>query len=119
MVADWPAALAAYRQSLTLARRMHDTDLLTDVVHGVAAAVGVQGDAETSARLFGAAARLREEGSLVLPASYRALVETTIARIQAAMASPETFERYYQEGQALSVPQLLELARQCTQARHD
>ena len=46
MVGDWPAALAAYRQSLTVARRMHDTDLLTDVVHGIAAAVGLQGDVE-------------------------------------------------------------------------
>src|SRR5438874_2213327 len=32
MLADWPAALAACRQSLTLARRMRDTDLLTYIL---------------------------------------------------------------------------------------
>ena len=61
LVGDWPGALAAYRQSLILARRLHDIDLLTYVVHGIAGAVGLQGDAERSARLFGAAARMREE----------------------------------------------------------
>jgi predicted ATPase len=112
MLGDWPAALAAYRQSLILARRMHDTDLLTYVVHGIAGVIGLQGDTERSARLFGAAARMREEVAVALPPSYRALVETTIARIKAGMASPETFERYYQEGQALSMTQTLGLARQ-------
>jgi hypothetical protein len=90
---------------------MHDTDLLTYVVHGIAGVVGLQGDGERSARLFGAAARLREEVAVALPPSYRALVETTIARIKAGMASPETFEQYYQEGQALSMAQTLALAR--------
>jgi hypothetical protein len=61
LVGDWPGALAAYRQSLILARRLHDIDLLTYVVHGIAGVVGLQGDAERSARLFGAAARMREE----------------------------------------------------------
>jgi tetratricopeptide (TPR) repeat protein len=112
MVGDWPAALAAYRQSLILARRMQDTDLLTYVVHGIAGVLGLQGDAERSARLFGAAARLREEVAVALPPTYRALVETTMARVKAGMASPETFEQYYQEGQALSTTQTLELARQ-------
>ena len=80
---------------------------------GIAGVVGLQGDAERSARLFGAAARMREEVAVALPPSYRSLVETTIARIQAGMAAPEMFEQYYQEGQALSMTQTLDLARQC------
>jgi hypothetical protein len=62
-----------------------------------------------SARLFGAAARPREGVAVALPPSDRALVVTTIARIQAGMASPETFEQYYQEGQALSMPATMPL----------
>ena len=70
----------------------------------------LDGKARTAARLWGAAARLREEVGYLLPAKDGARRDRRIAEARAALADDDAFERAWQEGLATPLTEAVELA---------
>jgi predicted ATPase/DNA-binding XRE family transcriptional regulator len=85
------------RQALELAWSIGDLRRVAFCLEGLAAAIG-PAQPLLAARLFGAAARLREEISAPLPLAERASYERWVAQAQSATTHP-AFEIAYQEGE--------------------
>ena len=74
------------------------------------AAWTVDGKATLAARLWGVAARLRDEVGYALPPRDRARCDRRIAAARAALADDEAFERAWHEGLATPLTEAVELA---------
>jgi hypothetical protein len=82
-----------------------------DLLEGMAQAAGAQGQPERGARLFGAAAGLRQARVLCFRSDYRrqAEYEPTIADLRTALGE-EAFAAAWAEGRALPLEQAIALA---------
>ena len=97
---DLDAALGCYRESLALAGERGDPLWAADALDGVAGVAAARGQAERAARLFGAAAALREQlGAAVVPWEHPAR-ERDLAAARAAL-EPAAFEAAWAAGAAL------------------
>jgi DNA-binding CsgD family transcriptional regulator len=97
---DLDAALSRYRESLELAQKSGVQLRAVNALDGVAGVAASQGGAERAARLFGAAAALREQlGAAVLPWELPAR-ERDLAVAQAALG-PAAFADAWAAGAAL------------------
>ncbi len=97
---DLDAALGRYRESLALAGERGDPRLAAAALDGVAGVAAARGQAERAARLYGAAAALREHlGATVVPWEHPAR-ERDLAAARAAL-EPAAFEAAWAAGAAL------------------
>ncbi len=97
-VPDLPAALAMFRRVLALAEPVGDRANISYGLDGVAAAIGVQGEWECSARLFGTADHIRRDIHFPLPPSYLSLRETAVEAVRGT-APPDAFAAAYAIGE--------------------
>jgi non-specific serine/threonine protein kinase len=97
---DLDAALGCYRESVALAGERGDPRLTAAALDGVAGVAAVRGQAERAARLFGAAAALREHlGATVVPWEHPAR-ERDLAAVRAVL-EPATCEAAWAAGATL------------------
>jgi tetratricopeptide (TPR) repeat protein len=96
-------ATAWYRQSLThQSEHIPMAPWIMPALEGLAGALGMQGRVEHAARLFGAAAALRESSGMPLPPVERAPYEHDVAAVRAQL-DEATFAAAWTTGQAMSL----------------
>jgi len=115
---DYQRAAATYAESVTLLRVSDDTVLVIPILEKIAALAGLNGHPSArqragilthAARIFGAAARLREEvDAPLLPVTRRAN-ERDLARVRTALGEG-AFAAAWGEGQLLSREQVISAA---------
>jgi non-specific serine/threonine protein kinase len=97
--------------ALAIRAAMDDRRGIAWSLEGLAhATFALGGEATTAARLWGAAARLREEVGCPLPPHDQARCDRHVAAGREALADDDAFERAWQEGLALPLTEAVELA---------
>ncbi len=107
---DAERAEEALRESLTMFRRLGDRGGMTTCLEGLAEVAAAEGKHERAARLFGAAAALRETTGSPGTASDPAEYEHAVASARAAL-SDAAFAEAWAEGRAMSPEAALEHAQ--------
>jgi non-specific serine/threonine protein kinase len=97
---DHAQALAYYREGLGLVDEHGDRRFLAENLAGIAGAVAARGQPERAARLYGAAARLREQLGASTEGWRPAAYEREVAQVRAAL-SPAVFADAWGAGTAL------------------
>jgi predicted ATPase/class 3 adenylate cyclase/DNA-binding CsgD family transcriptional regulator len=101
---------AWYRQSLThQSEHFPMAPWIMPALEGLAGALGMQGRVEHAARLFGAAAALRESSGMPLPPVERAPYERDVAAVRAQL-DEATFAAAWAAGRALQLEQVIACA---------
>ncbi|GHO77935.1 hypothetical protein KSD_57060 [Ktedonobacter sp. SOSP1-85] len=95
-----------YEQGLRLGYQVHDRAIQAEALEGLAALAAAQDNPLQAARLFGAAAALREETGAILPPCNRSRYDQHLERAQACM-DEVSWEHVWQAGQSLLLTQLL------------
>ena len=85
LAGDCIQALAAQEEALTVALRLGATRVTANAVEGLAGALALKGDAETVARLLGAADALRRRSGGPMPAAERFDVDRAERRAREAL----------------------------------
>ncbi len=110
MCGDHAQSIASLRESLALALRMHDTQIGTYSLEGLAGASAMLGEGQRAARLFGAAEALRERsGSVIGLAILRELRERYLAALPARFDADD-LEAEWSVGLAMTFEQVAEYA---------
>ena len=105
--ADWPRAVARLGESLAIRREIGDRGGSAWCLERLAEIAVAQGQPEKGARLFGAAAALRESiGSAIDPVDQPEY-EKNLAALRAQL-SPEQFASAWAEGRALTMNKAIE-----------
>jgi non-specific serine/threonine protein kinase len=103
-------ALALFREGLSLRKEMGARRGISESLEGLAGmAVGAQGDHQRAARLFGAAAALRQAIGAPVPLVERAEVDRNIAATRAQF-DEVTFVAAWAEGRAMTMEQAISFA---------
>lgn len=97
---DHAQALAYYREGLGLVDEHGDRRFLAENLAGIAAAVAARGQPERAARLYGAAALLREQLGAATEGWRPTAYEREVAQVRAALP-PATFAAAWEAGTAL------------------
>lgn len=97
---DYERALNFYRESLELARDHGDRRFLAETLAGIAGSAAVQSRPVRAARLYGAAAALREQIGAPVEGWERPAYQRGVTLVRAALAS-EVFSAAWAEGAAL------------------
>lgn len=98
---DLDGAMARYAESVHLAQEHGDRLFLADALCGVASVVTAQGEPARAARLYAAAAAIREQLGASVEGWERPAYERGVAAVRAAL-SPETFAAAWAAGEDLS-----------------
>lgn len=106
---DATKASSLLGEALVIAREVNETDMIASVFEGVAGLTVDRGKAEAAAKLFSAADALRESRNSRLPTVIRASIDQDLESVRAQIA-PETFEKSWAEGRAMSIEDALRLA---------
>jgi non-specific serine/threonine protein kinase len=102
---DYEGALAAYRESMEVARDRGERPFLAEALAGIAGVVVTRGQPERAARLLAAAAALREQLGM-LGGTGRRMHERAEAAARAAL-SPEAFAAAWASGTALPLEEAI------------
>jgi len=103
---DRTAALALYQKSLDLAREVGDKVLIASGLEGLAGVVATQGEPVWAARLWGAAAVLRETIGAPMPPIEHASYERATAAVRKHLGE-KAFAAAWAEGRMLTPEQVL------------
>jgi ATP/maltotriose-dependent transcriptional regulator MalT len=110
---DYPTARTTYEEGLQRSMAIGDQMLVASYLEGLAAAVVAQGGEEGvvpislwAARLWGAAARVREAIGSPMPPVYRAAYEHALAQAQ-RLVNDQTFRTALDEGRSMTPDQAL------------
>lgn len=106
---DDAAARAHYQEGLALWQETGDKRHLAACLEGLAGVAGAEGRPELAARLFGAAAALRDDLAIPLPALDRTLHERDVAAVRAALGE-EPFATAWAEGRSMTLEQVTSAA---------
>jgi predicted ATPase/class 3 adenylate cyclase len=109
---DFRTALNTLREGLLLAAGTASKARVTHFLESIAIVVGVEEDAEKSARLLGASAAMRNAGDVttfVYLSPSRSLYDRTVAAITARLGS-EVYEELRYEGGQLTIEQAIAYA---------
>ena len=110
MRGDHAQSIALLRESLSLALRLHDTQIAAYSLEGLAGASAMLGEGRRAARLFGAAEALRERtGSVIGLATLRDLHERHLAALRARFDADD-LEAEWSGGRAMTFEQAAEYA---------
>ena len=108
MRGDHAQSIALLRESLSLALRLHDTQIAAYSLEGLAGASAMLGEGRRAARLFGAAEALRERtGSVIGLATLRDLHERHLAALRARFDADD-LEAEWSGGRAMTFEQAAE-----------
>ena len=99
---EYPAAKAFIRGSLVLCQEVDSHWDIADLLELMASTVGATSIPEDAARLFGAAAALRELLGAPLPPSEQGIYEARLATVQGRLKG-EDFTTAWKEGEAMDV----------------
>jgi predicted ATPase/class 3 adenylate cyclase len=105
---DAAGAAQRYRECLSIGREVESPTVAVMGLEGLAASLAIQGNLETAARLFAAAAAQRAAVGVALPDGERADHEARIAAARGRIA-PAVWEQSWSDGEALSIPEAIEL----------
>jgi predicted ATPase len=105
----YPAAKGFIRGSLVLCQEVDSHWDIADLLELMASTIGATGLAEDGAKLFGAAAALRDLLGTPLPPSEVAAYADRVSTVKARMKEEE-FETAWKEGRAMSVDQAVAFA---------
>ncbi len=114
---DYVAANALNRDSLTIRRALGERRTIATTLDGLADGAAALGSLLGAARIWGAAARLREDIGVALPPNERPRYEGRVAAARAVLGDNAAFDRAWQEGRALTLEQAVELALEKTVER--
>ena len=106
---QFPAAKGFIRGSLVLCQEVDSHWDIADLLELMASTVGATGIPEDAARLFGAAAALRELLGAPLPPSEQETYETRLATVKERLKE-EDFHTAWKEGEAMDVDQAVAYA---------
>jgi tetratricopeptide (TPR) repeat protein len=104
---DYAPAAALCRESVTLHRAVGETWEIGRYLWVLGAAMSGLGQPDRAARLFGAAARVRERLGAPLPPVFRPSHDAAVAALRAALGE-RAFASAWAEGQALSVDEAID-----------
>jgi non-specific serine/threonine protein kinase len=107
---DLASARALYIEGLTLVRGLGDKMGVAESLEGLAAVVAALGSPLRAARVWGAAARLRDEFGSPLPPRARDFYERQVAAARDVAGNDAAFDNSWEEGRALTVDAATELA---------
>ncbi|HEV2744792.1 MAG TPA: hypothetical protein VGV91_16665, partial [Rubrobacter sp.] len=108
MRGDHAQSVALLRESLSLALRLHDTQIAAYCLEGLAGASAMLGEGLRAARLFGAAEALRERtGSVIGLATLRELRERHLAVLRARV-DLDDLRVEWSRGRAMTFEQVVE-----------
>ncbi len=99
LAGDCELALTAQGEALTVALAFGAARVVANAVEGLAGALALHGDAESAARLLGAADALRRRSGGPMPAAERFDVDRAERRARAALGDP-AFETAFEAGAA-------------------
>jgi tetratricopeptide (TPR) repeat protein len=114
---DLASAQALYREALAIGRELGERLRIAFSLEGLAAVFDLLGRAPRAARIWGAAERLRTESGSPLPPKDRPVYDRRVAAARAALGDDAAFDRAWQEGGALTLEQVIELALEETVER--
>jgi non-specific serine/threonine protein kinase len=114
---DFASARVLYIEGLGIERALGDRMGIAESLEGLAAAAATLECSLRAARIWGAAARLREEFGSPLSPKDRPLYAERVAAARTALGDDRVFDNAWQEGRALSVEQAIELALEVTVER--
>jgi predicted ATPase/DNA-binding SARP family transcriptional activator len=103
---DDERATAFYVESLRICREKGEKRNLTYCFEGLAAVVATRKQPARAARLFGAAAKLRETMNFPLPPVLQSDYESTIADVRSAL-DDETFAAEWRAGRTIPLEQMI------------
>jgi predicted ATPase/class 3 adenylate cyclase len=106
---DWDMARACYGESLAIWRDLGNGRFVAELLEGFAQVVQAQRQPERAARLFGAAAALREAGRWPQPPAHRADYELAAAATRSVIGE-EGFAAAWSEGQAMTLEEAVAYA---------
>jgi hypothetical protein len=106
---DWDMAAACFAESLAIWREPGSWRQIVEALEGVAEVAEARRQPHRAARLFGAAAALRESGGWPLLPVYRADLEQSVAATRAAL-DEEAFAAAWAEGRAMQPEQAIDYA---------
>ncbi|MEO8751708.1 MAG: tetratricopeptide repeat protein [Casimicrobiaceae bacterium] len=114
---DYRVARALYQEGLAITRQLEDRGTIAPVLEGLAEMIANLGSPADAARIWGSAARLREEiGSPVTP-NDRPRYDRRVAAARAALGDDAAFDRAWHDGRALTLEQAIQLALEETASR--
>jgi DNA-binding CsgD family transcriptional regulator len=103
---NYVAACSCFEESLAIEREVGDTLGICFSLEGLAAVVGVLGDSEWAAQLWGAAEALREALGTPIPPVYRVDYDRSVA-VASAQLDEQAFAAKWAEGRSLTPEQAL------------
>ena len=107
---DYLAARALGEEGLAISREQGSRHCIALSLERLATAAAASGRTAFSARLWGAAERLREEMGSPLAPRGQLDFERQVAAARAALGDEAAFDRAWQEGRAMTLEQAIELA---------
>ena len=108
---DYDAAMAHWREALAVALENDYPFRIASVFKAVGGLCAVTGSPLTASRLWGRATRLLQEGDVSLPPPYRERLDAQIAVARAALNDDGAFDAAWQEGRAMSIEEVVAIAR--------
>jgi hypothetical protein len=108
---QWQAARAHFSESIAFWQRVENKQGIAACLDGLAAVTAGQGALERAARLYGAAAALRESCKIPLPPVNRADLDHGIAAVRANLGDA-AFMAAWSHGQTIPVEQIIAEALQ-------
>jgi predicted ATPase/serine/threonine protein kinase/DNA-binding CsgD family transcriptional regulator len=106
LAGDYVAARACSEESLAIGREVGDNLSIGFSLEGLAAVVAVQGDPAWAARLWGAAASLREAMGTPIPPVYRTDYDRSVAAARAQLGE-KAFAAAWAQGRMMTPEQAL------------
>jgi len=111
------SARVLHEEGLAIDRELGDRWGMAFALEGLAAVVAALGNSLRAARLWGAAARLREEIGAPLPPNERPRYDRRVTAARAALGDDTAFDRSWQEGRTSTLEHAMELALENTVER--
>ncbi len=111
---DYPSSRALLTESLAMRRDLADGLDIAESLEALAGLAFTAGRPVSGARLCGQAARLRKEIGSPLPPWERSRYDRQIASGRAALGNDVAFDLAWQEGHAMTLEQMIELALERT-----
>ena len=100
---------ALFAEALSSSQELDDKGSISGSLAGLAGIIGILGDPERAARLFGAADALQDAIGVHIHASDRPDYERSVAATR-AQVDAETFDHLWKEGRAMPLNQVIEYA---------
>jgi predicted ATPase/DNA-binding winged helix-turn-helix (wHTH) protein len=111
---DYRVARMLYQEGLMITRQLEDRGTIAPMLEELAEVVANLGSLADAARIWSAAARLREEvGSPVTP-NDRPRYDRRVGAARAALGDDAAFDRAWHDGRALTLEQAIQLALEVT-----